>query len=449
MPHELQLLLLLAIIILVSKVAGHLSRLCGQPVVFGEILAGLLLGPSLLRIFDWPIFANSPVVGSTTLLQSEVHTLAAIGVLLLMFVAGLETNLQQMRRVGNVAFWAAIMGVVLPLGFGVIFSRIFGLNWSESMFIGAVLTATSVSISAQTLMELGHMRSREGLTILGAAVIDDVLGIIVLSFVIAFSAVGASGHAKLPDIIAERLQHLLHFDGGALLSISLVVLLMLVFFALAYYLASRFFGKVLVWADGLHASHPVAAAAICLIFLFAVGAEYIGQVAAITGAYLVGVFVGQTRYREEIEHAIHPFTYALFVPIFFMSIGLSANARLLTRESLLFTLVIVIVAILTKIIGCGLGARYSGFSKVEAVRVGVGMISRGEVGLIVAQVGLSAAIVRQTEYAAIVIMVLATTILTPLLLRLVFPKAPEDHGEVYESVVNLEECEDDEECSRS
>jgi Kef-type K+ transport system membrane component KefB len=443
MSDELQLLLILAIIITASKIAGHLSqRYLNQPVVFGEILAGLVLGPTLLNIFGWPIF--HPGSAESWRLEDHVKALASVGVLLLMFIAGLETNLEQMRKVGKTAIWTAICGVLFPLIGGVIVARAFGMNMTEAMFIGAVLTATSVSISAQTLMELGRLRSREGMTIMGAAVIDDVLGIIVLSFVIALGAshaIGSAGvnHESLAEMFAAPLSGMLGIPGGgAIVQILLVIVLMGLFFGAAISLGSRYLDGVLKWADGLNASHVIPATALVLVFLFAVAAEYFGQVAAITGAYIVGVFLARTRHAKKIEHTIHPFTYALFVPIFFMSIGLGTNAREALQSGVLFTLVIVGVAILTKAVGCGLGARLTGLTRMEATRVGVGMISRGEVGLIVAQVGIGYNLIQQPVYATLVIMVLVSTVVTPVLLRLVTPRVTEIDTPVFESVIAVE-----------
>src|SRR5687767_8399092 len=194
MTHFLQLLLLLILIIAAAKLAGAAANHLGQPAVFGEILAGLLLGPTLADVLGWPIFHRE--------LLSFVQNLAEIGVLLLMFVAGLETDLDEMRRVGKVAFWAAFGGVVLPMAGGAGVAVAFGLPlfW-QGLFIGTILTATSVSISAQTLIELGALRSREGSTILGAAVIDDVMGIVVLSLVTAFARAGATGGVDATTVV--------------------------------------------------------------------------------------------------------------------------------------------------------------------------------------------------------------------------------------------------------
>ena len=403
MSHLLQLLLLLAIIVPAAKLAGALANRIGQPSVFGEILVGLVLGPTVLDILGWPVFSQALLTthgGHPPALYDVVHDLAELGVILLMFIAGMETNLEEMRRVGKVAFWSATGGVVLPLAGGAATAAAFGLPmfW-EGIFIGTILTATSVSISAQTLIELGHLRSREGSTILGAAVIDDVQGIVLLSLVVAFAK--TAGSVDLAEV-------------------GLVVVRMLLYFGLAIFLG-RYFTAICRWADGLGVSQGLLAMVLSIALLYAWAAEAGGQVAAITGSYLAGVLFAQTPYKERIDHGIHPLTYSMLVPVFFISIGLAANGREL-GEHVAFTVVLVLVAIVTKAIGCGVAARVTGFSGRESVRVGLGMISRGEVGLIVAGYGLANGIIGRDVFSAAVLMVLVTTMITPPLLRLAFPR---------------------------
>jgi Kef-type K+ transport system membrane component KefB len=371
--------------------------------VFGEILAGLILGPTVLDVLGWPVFGPPQAVA----LREEAHLLAVVrdladlGVILLMFVAGLETDLAEMRRVGKVAFWTAFGGVVLPMAGGMATAVLFGLPlYWEGIFIGAILTATSVSISAQTLMEIGALRTREGATILGAAVIDDVMGIIVLSFVVAFAR-ASTGGVEL---------------GG----VALVVIRMAAYFAIAV-AAGRLLGPVLRWASKLPVTQSVLAAAVVIAFVYAWAAEYAGGIAAITGAYIAGVLIAQTPFKPQIDAGLHPLTYSIFVPIFFIGIGLQANGREL-GDSIGFTVVLLVVAIVTKAVGCGLFSRLLGFSNQESVRVGAGMISRGEVGLIVAGYGLANGLIAQPVFSAAVIMVLVTTMVTPPLLRLTFPR---------------------------
>ena len=412
MTHALQVLLLLALVIGAAKMAAAAANRIGQPAVFGEILVGLLLGPTLLDVLGWPLFA-----GNGGELGALIGDLAEIGVLLLMFVAGLETDLEEMRRVGTVAFWAAFGGVILPFFGGIATAAAFGLPvfW-EGVFIGTILTATSVSISAQTLIELGALRTREGSTILGAAVIDDVMGILVLSVVVA--AAGASG-GTAPD----------GFDLG---QIGWLVIRMTAFFVIAI-VAGRWFTPLLRWVSGLDVSQAVLATVLVVAFVYSWAAEYVGAVAAITGSYLAGVLVAQTPFKKTVDEGIHPLTYSMFVPIFFISIGLEANGRDL-GERALFSVVLITVAIATKAIGCGVFARLTGFTTKESVRVGAGMISRGEVGLIVAGYGLSHAIIGRDVFSAAVVMVLVTTMVTPPLLRLTFPARRRTRVAVEETI---------------
>src|SRR6266850_4333580 len=403
MSHLLQILLLLSLVIAAAKIAGAAATRVGQPAVFGELLVGLLLGPTVLNVLTWPPFATAatPTAGAAQVpLLGLVNDLADVGVILLMLVAGLETDLNQMRTVGTAAFWSATGGVVLPMIGGVLTAAAFGMPvfWT-GVFVGTILTATSVSISAQVLMELGVLRSKEGATILGAAVIDDVMGLIVLSVVVAFAQASGAGSALQMVVILGRM--LLFFSGAILVA--------------------RYFERIAAWGDSLGVSQGLLATVTLLAFLYAWAAEYVGGVAAITGSYLAGVLLTRTSFKKRIDEGVHPLTYSLLVPVFFISIGLRANGRELGPHAA-FTIVLLLVAIVGKVIGCGALARICGFSNREALRVGVGMISRGEVGLIVAGYGLSHGVIGQDVFSAAVIMVLATTMITPPLLRLLYPK---------------------------
>jgi Kef-type K+ transport system membrane component KefB len=414
--HLLQLLLLLALIVMVAKLAGAAATRIGQPAVFGEILAGLLLGPTVLDVLGWPIFAHTAPVAHGAHpppLLGVVEDLAEVGVILLMFIAGMETDLKEMRRVGAVAFWAAFGGVLFPFLGGTAVAAAFGLPvlW-EGIFIGTILTATSVSISAQTLMELGALRTREGTTILGAAVIDDVMGILVLSFVVAF--------ARAAD--------------AQLIGTGVIALRLVVYFAVAIVLGLRGFPLLCRWADRLGVSQGLLAIVLSVALLYAWSAEYVGGVAAITGSYLAGVLFARTPYKERIDAGIHPLTYSMLVPVFFISVGLRANGREL-GDSMALTATLVVVAIITKALGCGIFARLFGFDRRASVRVGLGMISRGEVGLIVAGYGLQSGIIGTSVFSASVIMVLVTTMVTPPLLRLAFPRGTGERGPVVEETI--------------
>jgi len=442
MNPVLQILLFLALVTLASKGAGFVSTRFGQPAVFGEILAGLILGPSLLNILGWGVFAPPPGVGVLHgELSGVVQALAEIGVVLLMFVAGMETDLGQMRRVGKVAFWAAFGGVILPLGSGAAAAHLFGYGWGEGFFMGAVLTATSVSISAQTLMELKGLRSKEGSTILGAAVIDDVMGIIVLSLVVAFVGNGATQHAAASAGAAEAGGS----PGGSTVSgptILWVCIRITLFFVLAWVLGRRYLERVATVVSRLGVSEPLIAFVVAVAFLYAWAAEYLGGVAAITGSYMAGVLFAQTSFKERIDRGIHPVTFSFFVPVFLVNIGLRADIRQVVGEFRL-ALFILVVAVLGKVIGCGACAWLSGFRYQEALRVGVGMISRGEVGLIVAGYGLAHGIIGGDIFSVMVLMVLITTLITPVWLRRIFPVALEEKpATIFESVAHLERRDD-------
>ena len=396
MTHILQLCLLLALVIAAAKLSAAAANRIGQPAVFGEILAGLILGPTVLNVLGWPIFAHAATPPHGTMpgsLLGSVRDLAEVGVILLMFVAGLETDLAEMRRVGKVAFWAAFGGVVLPLVAGAVTAVWFGLPlfWT-GLFIGTILTATSVSISAQTLMELNALRSREGTTILGAAVIDDVMGIILLSVVVA---------------LARRRRR-----ASDAREIAWMVVRM------ARVLRGRARGRARCSAPS--ARGPT-------------GWRQPGPARRRAGGGVRLRVGGRVRRRRRRDHRVVPRRRAVRADPRSSARSTRASTRSPTRCSCrssssasacaptaassasrsAFTVALVVVAIVTKALGCGLFARLFGFSTRESVRVGVGMISRGEVGLIVAGYGLANGLIGPDVFSASVIMVLATTMVTP------------------------------------
>ena len=396
MSEFLELTLALVVIVIGAKLAGYVISRLHQPMVVGEIAFGLLLGPTVLNFLGWPLFTHRETTGEV------IHLLAELGVLLLMFLAGLETDLDGMRRVGVPALNSAIGGVVVPFLGGWGLSSLVGLPVGESIFIGTILTATSVSISAQTLIELGRLRSKEGMTILGAAVIDDVIGILMLSVVVALFATG--GGTTPPPV-------------------WLVAVKMVAFFVIGLVLAP-FVRRFVAGFSRLPVSEPLLAGALVIAFLYAFGAEVIGGVAAITGSYLAGVILSSLSHKHELEEKAKALVYSLFVPIFFVDIGLRANLLEAFRGPLwLFGIGIVIVALVGKVIGSGVGAILSRFTFQESLRVGTGMISRGEVGLIVAGFGLERGVINQDIFSLMVLMVVVSTLVTPVLLRMTFPRA--------------------------
>ena len=453
MSHTLQLLLLLVIIIACAKWAGSLSLRWGQPAVFGKILIGLILGPTLLNILGWPIFLDPATIGTVEAGAARISPafatikdMAEIGVILLMFLAGLETDLNKMRKVGKAALGAATGGVLFPFAAGIAVTALFaylglGYRFYEVIFIGTILTATSVSISAQTLMELGAIKSREGMTILGAAVIDDVLGIILLSVIIAFRPGAGIEQARerLLDYIMVWLRASPFVEAHAGPVRVLVLVLLMVLFVFIAWVGFKFAFRYIRYMGQQPIAGGLLAGAIVIGLLFAWMAEFIGNLAAITGSYLAGVLIAQTALRDKIVYRLQTLTYGMFVSIFFISIGLEADARTIfaplahllrmTREEWLvvtFTLLIAAVAVFTKAWGCMFGAMYAGFTRKQAFRVGVGMISRGEVGLIVASVGLTAGVIDAQVFSMMILMVLVTTLVTPIWLRYVMADRDEE-----------------------
>jgi Kef-type K+ transport system membrane component KefB len=392
------LFLVVAVILVSAKLLGALSVRLGFPSVLGEILAGVVLSASFLNLLGWSVL-HGPNALSPEMMEKVLAALAELGVLFLMFIAGLETDLEKMLKVGWAAFWSAAGGVILPFLGGLILGRWTGYGWTASLFIGTLLTATSVSITAQTLMELKQLQSKEGMTILGAAVIDDVMGVLVLSLVAATALKG---------------------DAGGLGSIVKTLLLMSVYFVLAIGLGRRLFEPILRKVSTVRSTQIVMTTALALCLLYSWSAEVVGQVAAITGAYIAGVLFSLTSFREDLTKRTEVFAYSFFVPLFLAHVGMQTNVEALGGAPL-FTFLLVLIAVSAKVVGCGLGAWALKFTPAESLRVGVGMISRGEVGLIIASYGLTRGVIDEKIFSEMVLVVLATTLITPIGLRFVFP----------------------------
>lgn len=371
------ILLPLAVLLVAAKLAGAISVRLGMPSVVGQLLAGVLIGPSVFGLLH-----TGPLLSSV----------ASVGVILLMFMAGVETDLVQMRQVGLTALLVAFGGVLVPMAGGIALAHAWGYAWRPSVFLGVVLTATSVSVTAQTLRELGRLHSRAGTVILGAAVIDDVLGIVLLSVVI-----GLEG------------------GGNPLRPLLSMGLFFLIAFALGEWVMPHLFRHL----SGLQSREASFALVLALVIGAAWAAESLGKIAAITGAYLFGLAVARhpAGERERITYGIDIVGYGFFVPIFFVVVGLEANGRVLAAAPI-FTALLVAVAVLTKALGTFAGARAGRLPAGEAITVGLGMITRGEVALVVATLGAATAILDQRLFAASLAMVLLTTIVTPVVLRL-------------------------------
>ena len=385
----------LALIIISAKFFGLLARKCKMPQVVGEILAGLIIGPCIL---NW------------VQLTDYISKTAEIGVVLLMFGTGLGTNLNDLKKAGPKAVIIACSGVFIPLICGTLlygafygFGAVGSPEFFKAVFIGTIMTATSVSITVATLQELGKISTFVGTTIVSAAIIDDVIGILVLTCVI--SAGTASGGI-----------------GTVFLKTGLFIVFSIVVAFLGY--------KAMKWFDNRYPHTqrvPIISLAFC--FLMAYLAEAWFGVADITGAYIAGVILCSIQDANYVSRKIDISSYMLFGPVFFASVGLKTDISGLTPEILLFSLCFVLVAMLSKIIGCGCISRLTGFKGKDCLRIGVGMMTRGEVALIVAQKGLDVGMIDSIYFAAVILLILISSILTPICLKLLFrEKAPVEPG---------------------
>ncbi|MBD0379495.1 cation:proton antiporter [Paenibacillus sedimenti] len=369
----------LAIILLASKIAGDLSVKLGQPSVLGKLLIGIVLGPTVLG-----------VVSNTEILKE----ISQIGVILLMFIAGLETDTEEFKRTGKASTYVGVTGIIVPFSLGYLAGIFLNLPQLESIFLGLLLSATSVSISVQALKEMGSLKSREGTTILGAAVIDDILVIVALAFVMSFA--------------------------GGDVNLGMVVLKKVIFFAVAILLAWKVIPSLLNKFAPLRVTEAVVSAGLILCFMYAYLAEFAG-VAAIIGAYIAGVAISLTKYKHEVFEKVETISYSIFVPVFFTSIGVTAEfIGIGTHIGLIVGLSI--LAILTKLIGSAIGAKLSGFTWRNSLGIGAAMVSRGEVALIIAAMGLEANLLSQDMFAVVVVVVLITTLVTPPMMKLFFGK---------------------------
>lgn len=394
MTPFLELIIALAVLIAAAKLGGYLSIRIGQPAVLGELIVGIILGPSVLNILSLPYFTD-PHLGEVITLMAEM------GVLLLMFLAGLDLHVSDLLRSAKVSSLSGTFGVIIPLALGTLTGLLFSMEIQSAVFVGLILSATSVSISAQTLMELKVLRSRIGVGLLGAAVFDDILVLLGLSvFIALIQPTSESG----------------------LVSILLIVLKMVLFLGITSVIGMWLFPRLGNRVSNLPISQGLISFAFVTLLIYGWSAEVLGEMAAITGAFLAGLWFGRTTQRERIHRGIATIAYGIFVPIFFINIGLSVNARELTLESELLMLVLVLVAVISKIVGSGFGAILGGFTRREAVQLGAGMISRGEVGLIVAAIGIEQGLIQESTFSAVVGVVIITTLITPILLRALFPK---------------------------
>lgn len=385
-----KLFLDLAIIVVAAKLFGLLARKAHAPQVVGEIIAGLVIGPNVLGLVSQSDF---------------LIEMAEIGVILLMFMAGLETNLKDLLQTGPIAFLIACCGVFVPLVGGyLLYSCFYGFSsvgsdkFFRAVFIGVILTATSVSITVSALRELGKLRGKVGTTIMGAAIIDDVIGIIVLTFVIGF---------KDPSVRPSRV----------------VINTVLFFvFAIGVGFVCYFLFKLFEKKHPHSRRVPIMGLALCLVMAYA--AEEFFGIADITGAYVAGIILCSIKSSDYIAEKMDVSSYMLFGPIFFASIGLKTEIKGMTWALVGFSVAFILVGLITKVIGCGLMARICRFSFPDSLKIGVGMMTRGEVALIVSQKGLAVGLMDPLLFTSVILLIIVSSISTPIVLKLLYKKQP-------------------------
>lgn len=384
-------LLDLALILLSTKLLGLITKRFQMPQVVGALLAGLILGPGVLNVLQK---------------TDIISNLSEVGVIVLMFCAGLETDIKELKKSGKASFVIALLGVLIPLGGGYLAAYIFnrpdlvvtdasGSTFLQNMFIGVILTATSVSITVETLKEMGKLSSRAGNAILGAAIIDDILGIIALTVITSLAD---------PNVDLVRVLMLIVLFFVFAIGVGLVVY--------------KLFGAWTARAPKDLRRFVIMAFVFCLLLSYI--AEEAFGVTDITGAFIAGLVLSSTARSKYLMARFETLSYIMLSPVFFASIGLAVTLNDMSAVIIVFSIVILLIAILSKIIGCGLGAKLCGYTNKEAIQIGAGMVSRGEVALIVANKGAEVGLMSSNLFGPIVIMVVATTILAPILLKIVF-----------------------------
>lgn len=383
-------LLDLTLILLSTKIFGMVTKKLKLPQVVGALIAGVVLGPTCIGILHETEF---------------ITQLSSVGVIVLMFTAGLETDISELKKTGKASALAAVFGVIIPLIGGLLVSMAFGVEAGskdilKNVFIGIILTATSVSITVGTLKELGKLNTRAGNTILGAALIDDILGIIGLTIVISMA------------------------DSSV--NIGLVLLKIVAFFIFAGILGFILRKLFVIWIEQKGGE---IRRIVIMAFVLCLGLSYIAEavfgVTDITGAFIAGMIISNTDRTHIITKKFEILSYLLLSPIFFASIGIGLEINSLSKGEIIFTVALTIVAIITKIVGGAIGVKISGYKNRESLQVGIGMVSRGEVALIVANKGLSVGLISQQGLVPVVIMVIVAAIITPILLKIIFSKDDE------------------------
>ncbi|MDK0553392.1 cation:proton antiporter [Clostridium perfringens] len=375
----------LALILISTKLFGLITKKVRMPQVVGALVAGVILGPAVLNVLSETEF---------------IQKLAELGVIVLMFTAGLETDINQLKKTGKASFIIAVLGVIIPLAGGFFIASIFNKGNDvntilQNVFIGIILTATSVSITVETLKEMGKLNTRAGNAILGAAIIDDILGIIALTITTSL----ADPSINVIIVLAK-------------------IVMFFIFAGFAGYLFHWAFIKLDERYQRDLRRFVIIAFVFCLLLSFC--AEEFFGVADITGAFIAGLVISDSNRSKYLNSRFETLSYMLLSPIFFASIGIKVQLTAMTKTIFIFAILLLLVAILSKVLGCALGAKLCRYSNREAIQIGTGMISRGEVALIVANKGIAMGLMLPEFLAPVVIVVVVTTIVTPILLKVVF-----------------------------
>lgn len=375
----------LALILISTKLFGLITKKVRMPQVVGALVAGVILGPAVLNVLSETEF---------------IQKLAELGVIVLMFTAGLETDINQLKKTGKASFIIAVLGVIIPLAVGFFIASIFNKGNDvntilQNVFIGIILTATSVSITVETLKEMGKLNTRAGNAILGAAIIDDILGIIALTITTSL----ADPSINVIIVLAK-------------------IVMFFIFAGFAGYLFHWAFIKLDERYQRDLRRFVIIAFVFCLLLSFC--AEEFFGVADITGAFIAGLVISDSNRSKYLNSRFETLSYMLLSPIFFASIGIKVQLTAMTKTIFIFAILLLLVAILSKVFGCALGAKLCRYSNREAIQIGTGMISRGEVALIVANKGIAMGLMLPEFLAPVVIVVVVTTIVTPILLKVVF-----------------------------
>ena len=411
-------LLSLCVILLSTKIFSIISRRAQLPQVVGALMAGLFFGPAVLGTLTSKFFGVQFCLMPSELLSR----MAELGVIVIMFTAGMETNIDELKASGKVGFWVALSGVFVPLGMGAALMYIFDhhTSFASAIFVGAVLTATSVSITVETLKELGKMSTKVGNTILAAALIDDILGLICLTLI-----TGMAGEEVNIMLVMTKILGFFVFVGIA---------------GFAYY-------NSMVWSDRVQAArnlrrYPVMGFAFCLFMAWA--AETVFGIADIIGAFAAGMIISMSPKGQYIASKFDTIAYLLLTPVFFANIGLEVTLPQMSYELVIFTVALVIVSVISKLGGCGIGAKLCGFDVRQSYQIGLGMVCRGEVALIVAGKGMSMNLIDENYLGPIIIMIIVCTIITPIVLKNAF-KGQEDiaGNTVFEDKFMVEEQADE------